>query len=345
MFGRGGIAVYVEELVAALAGGVDELALYGYQVRRPHPPREPAIPAGAKLYAGATRSLARAVLRRAGAAPPFADVDVMHWTDYAPLPSRAPVVATVHDVLFDELPDCYTPEMRSGLRDVTRRIADEAAHVIVPTSRASTALQHHYDIGDDRITVVEHGYRPLPAAEPETGRGRYLLCVGTLEPRKNVDRLLRAHAALTRTATDVRLVVAGPRGWKDEETVAAMAARNDVAYLGPVGPQRLAALYGGALAVAYPSRGEGFGLVAIEAMAHGKALVVGAETTCADIAGDAALCVDPNDDDAILEALRALVDDEALRARLGAAGRERAAAYTWERAARETRAVYAQVLA
>jgi len=319
--------------------------LYGYQVRRPHPPRKPRIPAGATLYAGGMKSLFGAFMRRAaGTVPSLDGVDVMHWTDYTQLASRAPIVATIHDVLFDELPDCYTPEMLQGLRAVTRRITYEAAHIIVPTARASAAVQQYYDVASDRVTVVEHGFRPLPKAAPERGRGRYLLCVGTLEPRKNVDRLLRAHAALHAHAPDVRLVVAGPRGWKDDATVAEMDRREDVDYIGPVGPERIAALYGGALAVAYPSLGEGFGLVAIEAMAHGKALLVGSETTCADIAGDAALAVDPTDEDAILQALRSLVDDESLRDRLGAAGREKAAAYTWSRAAEQTRAVYAKVL-
>ncbi len=338
--------MYTEELVAALAeDDRDELALYGYQVRRPHPPRSPSIPPGATLYGGGAQSALRAVARRVGApAPSLGGIDVLHWTDYALLPSRAPIVATVHDVLFDELPDCYTPEMLHGLRDVTRRIAEQAAHIIVPTQRAGAALQQYYDVDDDRVTVVEHGHRPLPEAQPETGRGRYVLCVGTLEPRKNVDRLLRAQASLHAHAPDVRLVVAGPRGWKEEATVAEMERRDDVDYIGQVGPQRLAALYGGALAVAYPSLGEGFGLVAIEAMAHGKALVVGAETTCADIAGDAALAVDPTDEEAIFEALRSLVDDATLCERLGATGREMAAAYTWARAAEQTRAVYAKVL-
>ena len=255
-----------------------------------------------------------------------------------------PVVATIHDVLFDELPDCYTPSMRRGLRAATRGITRRANRLIVPSTRTRDAVGDRYGVDPARIDVVPHGVRPLPEAAPERGYGDYVLFVGTLEPRKNLSRLLDAHAHLEGKGT-CRLVVAGPRGWKDEALVRRLGAQRDVIWEGGVDRARLAALYDGALAVAYPSLGEGFGLPVVEAMSRKRPLLVARDTTCADLAGDAALTVDPRDVGSITEALKALVEDDTLRRRLGERGPARAAAYTWANAAHGTWASYARAVA
>ncbi len=272
-------------------------------------------------------------------------LDVLHLTDYTTLPAgRAAVVATIHDVLFDELPDCYTQQMRDGLKRTTKRLVEHAARVIVPSDRTQRALALRYAVPLERIDVVPHGHRSLPVGGAREIQAPYLLFVGTLEPRKNVHGLIRAFDRLAPDHPELMLVIAGGRGWMDDDVVAAIERRERVVHLGPVGPERLGGLFTHAHAVAYPSLGEGFGLPVLEAMAHARPLLVGEHTTCADMAGDAALAVAARDETRLAEGLRRVVEDDALRKRQAAAGPERAAAYTWERAAAGTWAAYEAAL-
>lgn len=268
-------------------------------------------------------------------------LDVLHLTDYTTLPpGRAAVIATIHDVLFDELPDCYTPQMRVGLRRTTKRIVAQATRIIVPSARTQHALALRYGAPLERIAVVPHGHRSLPEGGPREIDGPYLLLVGTLEPRKNVLGLIRAFDAVQAAHPGFRLVLAGARGWMDEDVMGAIGRRPAVLHLGPVGPERLGGLYAHAHAVVYPSLGEGFGLPVLEAMARGKPLLVGADTACADLAGEAALAVPARNEARLAEGLLRVVEDEALREAHGVSGPRLAEAYTWERAAAGTRAVY-----
>ena len=354
LYGRGGIAIYVRELVAAWpeVHAEDQLCLYGHQLRR-RVVRTPTDgvppPATAELRAGRVPSRALPWLARVGVGADtlLGGVDVLHWTDYTTLPSRsAPIVATIHDCLFEELPDCYTAEMRAGLRRTTGRIVEHAAQLIVPSTRARDALLRHFGAEPGRVHVVPHGPRRLPDAEPETRDRPFVLCVGTLEPRKNQLRLIRAFRRVLGDAGDAELVLVGSRGWLDEEVLDAVDAApvGSVTWLGAVGPTRLAGLYRSACAVAYPSLGEGFGLPALEALYVGQPLLVGADTACADLAEAAALAVDPYNEEALAEGLRRLVQDEALRDTLREQAASVAARYTWRATVRATRAVHEQAL-
>jgi alpha-1,3-rhamnosyl/mannosyltransferase len=348
--GLGGIAVYVRELVAALAEGFpqDRLELLGHRLRRPAGTEPVPLPAAARLH---RRRVPAALLGWAargglGADRLLGGVDVLHATDYVPLrSSRAPLVATVHDVCFLTLPDCYEPRQRRRLERATRRLLARAGRVIVPCERVRQELAERLDVDPARVDVVAHGPRALPPAGPARLDGTYLLFVGTLQPRKNLARLLRAFDRLAAAHPDVRLVVAGGRGWRDDALRAGMAARPRVRWEGYVDAARMAALYAGATGVVVPSLGEGFGLFAIEALAAGTPLLVGAETACADVAGDAALAVDPRDEEALAAGLVRLLEDEALRARLARAGPARAAGFSWRRCAEETHAVYERAVA
>jgi glycosyltransferase involved in cell wall biosynthesis len=350
---RGGIPVYVRALVQALGARFpeDRLLLYGLQARRREEVRAGRArprPAGARLFSAPVPTRAVETLSRLGFGPDrlVGGCDVFHLTDYALLsPSSAALVATVHDVLFEELPRAFTPAMRRGLRHVTRRVVRSAARVVVPSARTKRALVERHRADPSRVDVVPLAPRVLPEALPERSFGRYVLAVGTLEPRKNLDRLLVAHRAALARGADVDLVVVGRRGWIDDAVHAAVSCAPRVRYEGGVSDARLASLYGGALALAYPSLGEGYGLPVAEAMAAAVPVVTSAGTACEDLAGGAALLVDPYDVESIADALVRVATDDALRRDLAARGRSRAGPWSWERTAEGTRAAYERALA
>ncbi len=350
--GRGGIPVYVRGLAAGLASRYpeDELRLYAHQVRGRLGRRGRAAappPRGARLCAAPFPSRAADALARFGVG---ADVlvggaDVFHLTGYSWLrASNAPLVATIHDALFEELPRCYTPAMRTGLRRVTRRILRGAVRTLVPSVRTKAALVERFGADPARVDVVPLAPRALPAVEPARFERPTFLAVGTLEPRKNLARVLEAFALARARGLVADLVVAGARGWLDDDLLATAARAPGVVVEGEVDDARLAALYGGATALVYPSLGEGFGLPVIEAMAAGLPVVTSAATACAEVAGAAALLVDPYDVDAIADALARTAGDEPFRRELATAGLVRAAGFTWERTAQGTRASYERAI-
>jgi glycosyltransferase involved in cell wall biosynthesis len=350
--GRGGIPVYVRGLVAGLAERFpdDRLLLYGHQVRgrcgrgrrttAPPPPR-------ASLRAAPIPSRAADALGRLGVG---ADVlvggcDVFHATDYAWLaPSRAAFVATIHDVLFEELPGCYTAGMRIGLRRVTRRLVRHAARLLVPSVRTKAGLVERFGADPARVDVVPLAPRPLSVVEPARFDRPTFLAVGTLEPRKNLHRVIEAFGRVRARGLDADLVVVGARGWLDDAILAAAAGTAGVRVEGAVEDARLAALYAGASALVYPSLGEGFGLPVVEAMAAALPVVTSAGTTCAEVAGAAALLVDPYDVEALADAMSRVAADGGLRAELGERGRLAASRYSWAKTAEGTRASYERAI-
>jgi glycosyltransferase involved in cell wall biosynthesis len=234
--------------------------------------------------------------------------------------------------------------MRAGLRRVTRLVVARAARVVVPSVRTKIALVERFRADPGRVDVVPLAPRRFPDAPPAPAYSRYALAVGTLEPRKNLDRLLAAHAAANERGANVDLVVVGRRGWLDEATHRAARAAPRVRYEGDADDLRLASLYRGALFLAYPSLGEGYGLPVAEAMSLGVPVLTSAGTQCADLAGDAALAVDPYDVGALSHAIRRLAADEGLRRALAARGRARAAPWSWDATAEGTRAAYERAL-
>ncbi len=340
----GGIGRYVRQLVAALPGaGVTPVA-FGAG-RRP-PGIEGAYvdlgrPGGALRYEGWHR-LRRPVVRAPG--------DVVHATSLAvPPPGPRPLVVTVHDLVVLRQPALLTRRgvafHRRGL-ELARR---EAAVVVVPTAFGRDDLLSEGFEGE-RVHVASHGVAlPVAPTDPEARaaalarrgvRPPFVLFVGTVEPRKGVPELLAAHAALRADHPDLDLVLAGAAGWGPVPDLSAPGVR----WLGDVDDATLDALYRAAVALALPSRYEGFGLPVAEAMARSCPVVVSDAACLPEVAGGAAVVVPTGDADALAGALERLLGDEGLRGERAAAGRARAGSFTWAASAAAHAAAYAAAL-
>jgi glycosyltransferase involved in cell wall biosynthesis len=281
------------------------------------------------------------------------ELDLVHATSAAVPPARGrPLVATVHDVAFRHFPQAYPAGGRRFHERATRIAVREAARVLVPSAATARDLADLYGLEPARVTVTPLGADPPPdPLDPAPARrllhrlgvpGPFLLAVGTLEPRKNLARLLAAFAEAAPELPEHHLVVVGPAGWGRALPAGGPPAR--VALAGRVDDATLHGLYAAADGLAYPSLYEGFGLPVLEAMAHGTPVLTSDRSSLPEVAGDAALLVDPTDAGAIAKGLVELVGDRELRERLAAAGPRRAAAFTWPATAAATWAAYREAL-
>lgn len=256
-------------------------------------------------------------------------------------------VVTIHDLGYLHFPEAHPPRRRLELHLSTAWNARVATRVIAVSQATKDDLVRHYRVVPDKIAVVHHGveerFRPTPdpAAPARYGLpSRYLLYLGTLQPRKNLERLVQAYGRLPGDAPP--LVLAGAKGWYFERIAAAIAAlglENRVLLPGYVADADVPALLTGATALVYPSLYEGFGLPALEALACGTPVLAANTSSLPEVVGAAGLLVDPLDVGAIAAAMQRLLADEALRAALSQQGRERAKGFSWDRCARETLAV------
>lgn len=278
--------------------------------------------------------------------------DLLHSPDFIPpFRRRYRSVITIHDLAFLRYPHLLTPESARYYGQVGRAV--ESADQIIAVSEATRRdLLELLPADPDRVTVVHEAAspdcRPLDPVEVERWRSElglpreFVLFVGTLEPRKNLPTLLKA---FSRVGKDCRvpLVVVGGRGWLCEEVFAtrdALGLNQEVLFAGTVPGKQLVYYYNCATCLVLPSLYEGFGLPVLEAMACGTPVIVSNLSSLPEIAGDAAITVDPTDVDGLAGALAVLLSDEELRARLRRLGIKRAGSFSWERAARETMEVY-----
>ena len=260
--------------------------------------------------------------------------DVVHATSLAVPPSGGrPLVVTVHDLVFLRQPEHLTPRgvafHRRGL-DLSRD-----ATVVVPTAYGRDDLARE-GFDPARIVVAHHGVDPSPPPSPLPERPPYLLFVGTLEPRKGVADLLDAHASLRMRHPDLELLLVGPAGWGEPLDL----DRPGVVVVGNLGDADLDVAYRGAVALAHPARYEGFGLTVVEAMARGCPVVCTDAACLPEVAGGAATLVPVGDVAALADALEEVLGDGARRAAMAAAGRDRAAHFTWAASAEAHRQAY-----
>lgn len=264
-----------------------------------------------------------------------------------PLWFPGPAVVTVHDLGYVYFPEAHPPLARRYLAWSTRHSVRRASRIIVDSLATARDLSAHYHVPQHRISLVYPGVDPSLAPVRDSERlaavrrryglpERYLLFVGTLQPRKNIARLVRAYALWREQSgmREVGLVLAGPRGWLYDPVWTAGAP--DVVMTGYVADADVPALYSGALALLFPSLHEGFGFPVLEAMRCGTPVITSNTSSLPEVAGDAALLVDPRDVQAIAAAIDRVVADEALRASLVERGFQQAATFTWERAAQQT---------
>jgi glycosyltransferase involved in cell wall biosynthesis len=263
---------------------------------------------------------------------------------------RATVV-TIHDLGYLHFPGAHPALSRRYLDLSTRWSARAARRVIAVSAATRDDLVAILQVPPAKISVVHHGVRsvaclPEPAMRATLERlgvaQPYVLFVGTVQPRKNLQRLIRAFARVGAAGLPHRLVIAGRLGWFIEPIraeVAALGLTERVRFTGYVPDGDLPALYRGADAFAFPSLYEGFGMPALEALACSVPVVASNTTSLPEIVGDAGLLVDPLDEVAIGAALVRVLADAPLRARLAVAGPERATHFSWERCARATLAV------
>jgi glycosyltransferase involved in cell wall biosynthesis len=281
--------------------------------------------------------------------------DICHYPNsIGPLASPCRYVVTIHDMTLSLLPRYHTWRKRLLVRPLIPLVARRAARVITVSEHARADIVRLLGIPAERVVAIPEAAAPnfRAAAPAEQARvreryrlpGPYLLYVGTIEPRKNLARLLRAwHRLWRRGAIPHQLVLVGGRGWRDGaiyRAIRSIDCGDALRLAGYVPTADLPGLYTAADAFAFPSLAEGFGLPVIEAMACGTPTLISTARALQELAGGAALAVDPYDERAIEDGLERLLNDAALREQLRARGLRRAAEYSWEATARRTLAVY-----
>lgn len=358
---RAGIGRHIREVVAALAQ-LDPPAEIRLFVGAAHQGSFPSPPNG---FTYATSPLSEMTLARLWHKLQIplpvevwtGRVALFHGMDFLvpPTLSDTRTVVTVHDLSFVRDPASTMPGMLRYLNRVVPRAAQSADHVVVTAESTKSDLVELYGLEPGKISVMYSGVSPFfrPVTDPDVlqmvrgkyglGEGPFVLTVGTLQPRKNHARLVRAFARVDKRFL---LVIAGDPGWSYDETLQTIAETGQterVRLIGHVGDD-LPALYSAATLLAFPSLYEGFGFPPLEAMACGTPVVVSNTSSLPEVVGEAGLQVDPLDTDALTSALVRLTEDEGLQEDLRARGLARAARFTWVRAAETLWGVYCALL-
>jgi glycosyltransferase involved in cell wall biosynthesis len=286
-------------------------------------------------------------------------IDVFYSPDFLlpPLVGGVRTLLTIHDLSFLRHPETFPSALHDYLVAAVPKSAERADRILTDSEWTRRDVIELLDVPADRVSALHLGVSRLFGAEPkppgtdataERARlqaayglvpGPFVLAVGTVQPRKNLLRLVQAIDIVRETPGDqtqaVNLVIAGSPGWLAEPIFAAAKQRDYVQMLGFVAEADLPALYRQAQALAYPSLYEGFGLPPLEAMACGTPVIASRASSLPEAVGDAGLLIGPTDVDDMAQALARVLSDEDLRAELRTKGLQRAASFTWQRTAEE----------
>lgn len=286
-------------------------------------------------------------------------IDIFHGLDQAGIPfffKKGKCVVTFHDVIALVLPETFPLKYRLVFQVGFSAIRRQADMVIVPSESAREDVVRYLKVDQGRIVIIPYGCeeRFRPVGDPERFEAvrrkyglpeRYVLFVGVLQPRKNVATLLRAFSLLVveKLGQDLKLVVAGESGWgltEIRKMVGSLGLQDHVVFAGSIEDEDLPDLYRGAHLFVYPSLYEGFGLPILEAMACGIPVITSNISSMPEVAGDAAVLVDPRDPEGLASAMASVLTDEALREKLRQKGIARARGFSWDAVARKTLEVY-----
>jgi glycosyltransferase involved in cell wall biosynthesis len=284
-------------------------------------------------------------------------VDVLHVQFTSPPFAPCPVVVSIHDLSFEHLPQTFKRRSRTQLRMTVRRSARQASQIVALSEYARQDIIKTYGVSPAKLSVIplaapSHFFpvtdeRELQRVKQTYGiHSNYILSVGSIQPRKNLSRLIAAYSRLRDTQPEGKLpqlVLVGKCAWLYDETlrtIKELEVSNSVVLTGYVPEKDLPALYSGALCFVYPSYFEGFGLPPLEAMKCGAPVIAGDRTSLPEVVGQAGMLVDPFDVDAIACAIVKVISDSNLRSDLRAKGLERALLFDWRTTARQTLAVY-----
>lgn len=262
-------------------------------------------------------------------------------------PTDLPQLAVIHDLNFEHHPGDLPWSYRTWYRSRFPRFARRADRIVTVSEFSKQDIVMRYGIGPERIDVVYNGvskvFGPVDEQQARAARERlagghpYLVCVGSLHPRKNIARLLAAFDRVAAEWTDLRLVIVGEAFWWDrrmKEAWRAVRHKDRILFTGRLGQEALRDAVGAALAMVYVSYFEGFGIPVAEAMRCGVPVVAARATSLPEVAGDAAVYCDPFQVEDIADAMRRVVASEKVRAELARAGLQRAARYDWDHTAR-----------
>lgn len=285
-------------------------------------------------------------------------VDILLVQFTAPPFAPCQIVTAIHDISYEHLPETFNRRSVAQMRLTIRHTARRAAHIITPSEYSRQDVIDTYKIPAEKVTSI-----PLAAPsflknvddEKEVARVRkrfglpreFILGVGSIQPRKNLGRLIEAYARLNSAGGDLPpLVLVGKRAWRAGDifhTVQKWNIKEKVIFTGFVPDEDLASLYSAAMLFVYPSFFEGFGLPPLEAMQCGTPVIAGNRTSIPEVVGDAGLLIDPFDTDALSDAMQKLVSDGDLRRSLAGKGLERAKLFSWNRTARQTLDIFERI--
>ncbi len=273
-----------------------------------------------------------------GVSAAMPEIDIFHTSSYdLDRPKKAKYIVTVHDVIIKAYPHGHSEKTIRETDEKLKKILGEADVLVADSHSTKADLMRFYDVAESRVAVIYPGVNFTEYGIRDAECEDYILFVGTLEPRKNVDGVIKAYSWLRKNSgVRHKLYIAGMKGWMYENIFKEYEKsefKKDIIFKGYVSERELSALYQNASLFVYPSFYEGFGFPVIEAFSYGVPVVTSKTSSCGEVAGDNALLVDPSNIKEIREAMARLIADKNLREQLARRGRERAKQFTWRNTA------------